>query len=179
MPTVCIIYGVLEGPQLGKRLRHALKAAGYETINNPARADVIITHSGGSLLLPKKVRAKQIIQIAPYWPGKTWVASAIRKVIDDFHVHHKEGEMRFWLRKGLWNFIYLGRVASVVQMLGGLKAGNHWRHGRITIVVRPRHDTFCAADYDYRFKESPAFLSFPGHHDDCWRDPKPYIALLK
>jgi hypothetical protein len=180
MPTtVCVLYGFGEGPRVGQRLQKALQASGYEVIDDPAQADIIITHSAGCLLLPEKVRARQIIQIGPYWPERTWLKAATRKFIDDMHKHHREGELRFWLHKSLWNLTYFCRMPTNFRFLKGLKEGRHWRHGKITTVVRPRYDSFCAVDPKSRFKQPPAFLSFPGHHDDCWRDPKPYIALLK
>lgn len=180
MSTACILYGVLEGPHMGKRMRQALKSKGYTIIADPAAADLIITHSAGSLLLPKKVCAKQIIQIAPYWPDRPWLKAAFRKGVDDLREFHRHRQTHRWFLKGFWNFVYFWRFDTIATILRGLKNGHHWRHGNITTVVRPRFDSFCAPKTDNPdFKDSASFVSFPGYHDDCWRDPGPYLALIK
>lgn len=181
MPTVCILYGFSEGPRVGRRFRAALKAKGYSIITDPAQADILITHSGGCLLLPDKIQAKQIIHIAPYqWPGKSWFACMSRKLLDDIHAHHREGELHFWARKTFWNFVYFWKMANNFRMQRTINQPTRWRYGNITTVLRPRHDTFCTPDYRLLpFKPSATFISMPGYHDDCWRNPKPYVDLLK
>jgi hypothetical protein len=181
MPTVCILYGFGEGPRVSGRFRKALAAKGYQLTKDSTKADLIITHSGGHLLLPDKARAKQIIHIAPYyWPGRSWLRCMIRKLYDDLHTHHKEGELRFWTRKTFWNFIYALKMPANFRMLARLLSSKPWHHGERTTVVRPRFDSFCTPDPKAMpFKRPPKFISFPGHHDDCWRDPAPYIALIQ
>lgn len=164
---------------MGRRLQQALRAKGFTSVRDPSHADLIIAHSGGALLLPKKVRATQIIQIGPYWPGESWAAATRRKLADDMRSHHEEGELQFWLRKSFWNFVYLWKVPTALRMFQGFKRGWHWRYGDITTVVRPRFDSYCSQNYKTRFTREPIFLSFNGHHDDVWRSPEPYLALVK
>lgn len=178
-PSVCILYGVCEGPRTGQRLRQALENRGFELINDPARADLIMTHSGGSLLLPEKVQAQQIIQVGPYWPTTPWVVATARKLIGDLRTHHAEGEVRFWIRKSFWNFVYLWKISTLIRMLRGIQQGRQWQHGKITTIVRPRFDSYCSPDYRPRFGDAPSFISLAGSHDDIWRDPRPYLALIK
>jgi hypothetical protein len=179
MPTVCIIYGFCEGPRTGERLQQALIAKGFKPIPNPDQADLIITHSGGAQLLPENVSAKQIIQVGPYWPKGPWLVATARKLAYDVRCHHAEGELRFWIIKSFWNFVYFWKLSTGPRMLQGLMKGCHWRHGNITMVVRPRLDSYCPQNYTTRFAQEPAFISFPGYHDDIWRDPEPYLDLLK
>jgi hypothetical protein len=179
MPTACILYGFGEGPRIGWRLARAVEAKGYRIINDPGQADVIIAHSAGCLLLPAKVRAKQIIQIGPYWPEQPWIVAACRKFMDDMQLHHQGKELSFWLRKSLWNLVYFCKMPTNLHFLRGIKNGRQWRHGSITTVVRPRFDNFCAPVFQSHFKDQPTFISFPGHHDDCWRNPQPYLSLIK
>jgi len=180
MKTVCILYGLAEGAQIGKRLQTELQAKGYDVTQDAAKADVIITHSGGCLLLPKVIKAKHILQIGTYfWPGKPWVVAMSGKVVRDLRIHHTEGELRFWAQKTFWNLVYSWKIAVHCRMLFGLLSGAQWRHGSATIVVRPRFDTFCTPNPKlFQFRQAPAFVSMPGGHDECWRNPAPYIELL-
>lgn len=181
MPTVALLYGFGEGPRVGRRFRAALKAKGYETIDDASQADIIITHSGGCLLMPPTNRAKQIIHIAPYhWPGLPWTASMGHKLLDDLKTHHKEGELKFWSRKTFWNLVYTCNMRKNFRMIKNLSNKQRWRCAEKTIVVRPRYDSFCIPDASAMpFKPGAAFVSIPGHHDDCWRNPQPYIALIQ
>ena len=181
MPTVNILYGFGEGPRVGHRFRRALRAKGYKVIDDASQADIIFTHSGGCLLLPPKLQAKQVIHIAPYhWPGLPWSASMGHKLLDDLRTHHAEGELRFWSRKTFWNFMYACNMRKNIQMVRNLKKKHRWQCTADTIVVRPRFDSFCIPDSSaLPFKPGAAFVSLPGHHDDCWRNPNPYIALIQ
>ena len=181
MSTVCILYGFGEGPQVSKRFRKALGAKGYQVITDPAQANTLITHSGGHLLMPGKVRAEHIIHIGPYyWPGKSWFRCMSRKLYDDLRTHHQEGELRFWARKTFWNFTYGLKIPANFRMLAAILSKKPWRFGSRTLVIRPSLDSFCIPDPGAMpFAEPAAFVSLRGHHDDCWRDPKPYIDLIQ
>lgn len=181
MSTICVLYGFGEGPRVGRRLVKALTAKGHDVVVDPAGADVIITHSGGCLLLPSEIRAKQIIHVAPYyWPNKSWFACMSRKLLDDLQTHHAEGDLHFWAHKTFWNFVYFWRMSANFKMMRRLKGKDRWRHGEITAVVRPRFDTFCIPEpKSLPYKPSAVYISMPGSHDDCWRDPAPYISLIQ
>ncbi len=181
MKTVCILYGFCEGPRVSKRFQADLEAEGYKIISDPSKADVIIGHSGGCFLLPEHLRAKHIIQIGlVHWPGRSVVGSLAQKLIADIRNHHQQGAMHFWLRKALWNFYYFWNIPATIRMLIGRKRGYHWRYGKITTVVRPDLDSFCTPKPELLpFKDKPRVVCVPGQHDDCWRDPKPYLSLIK
>lgn len=181
MAKVCILYGFGEGPRVSQRFRKDLERAGHSVTKKSELADCIVTHSGGHLLMPNRTRAIAIIHIAPfYWPGKSWFRCMGRKLYDDLRTHHKEGELRFWAHKTLWNFTYALKMPANFRMLATIIRGKPWPYGEKTTVVRPRHDSFCIPDPNVMpFRRPPAFVALPGHHDDCWRDPKPYIDLLQ
>ncbi len=181
MPTVCILYGLGEGPKVGFRLEKALAAKGHSIVNDAESADIIITHSGGFLLVPKDVQAGQIVHIAPYhWPRTSWFAAMGRKLLDDFRHHRQKGELKFWAHKTCWNAIYFWNMSRNLRMLRAIKTDQRWRRGGITVVARPRFDTFCAPDPELLpFRPDTAFVSMPGHHDDCWLEPEPYILQIK
>lgn len=165
----------------GKRFEKALVRAGYRITRDAAQADILITHSGGCLLLPTRIRATLILQIGPYyWPGKSWLSSASHKTRKDLRAHHRAKDLGFWLRKSLWNLVYFGNLRANLRMYRGLRNGAQWRHGARTLVVRPRYDSFCTPDpAAMPFRQAPAFLSLGKHHDDCWRYPAPFIDLLQ
>jgi hypothetical protein len=181
MPTICILYGFCEGPRVSKRFRQALARAGYTVIKDPAQADIIIGHSGGCFSLPKQLRAKQIIQIGiVHWPGRSVLGSLIHKLKADVRHHHREGAIRFWARKSFWNFVYFWNFVNLFRMLIGRRRGRQWGYGQITTVVRPKLDSFCTPDLDLLpFAKKPKFVELPGQHDECWRKPDSYLALLK
>ena len=181
MKSVCILYGLGEGPRTSKRFRKALSDKGYTVVTNPAEASLIVAHSGGYLLLPPGVQAKRILNIGPYWwPNKSWFACARRNAVDTLRAYSRHGELSFWIGKNLWSLVYLWRIPANWRMFQGIRQGNGWQHGHITAVARPRFDAFCTPNPGLmRFTSDPAFVSLPGYHDDCWRDPEPYIALLQ
>ncbi len=179
--TICIVYGFCEGPRVSKKFQAALKAAGYTITNDVANADTILTHSGGAFLLPEKFRARHIIHIGiPFWPDRWLLDSINRKFWSDLHRHHREGELHFWLKKTSWNLVYIWNFVANTRMLLGRARGRLWRHGAITTVVRPSLDTFCTPNLELMPFTKPAkMVAVPGHHDDCWRQPAPYIAILE
>jgi len=180
-PTVCILYGFCEGPLEAIRFRRLLRAAGYQITTSSATADIIIGHSGGCFLVPEHPAAKLIIQIGiPYWPGRSILKSLCLKIIADWRDHHKGGSIRFWLRKTGWNGLYFWNMVNNVRMLRGRHAGTLWRFGSVTTVVRPEKDPVCTPDASaLPFTTPPRFITIPGQHDDCWRYPQDYIALIQ
>jgi len=180
-PLVCMLYGFCEGPQVGKRFERELARAGFQVTHDPMNANIIIGHSGGCFLVPARSRAKIIIQIGlPFWPNRSLPGSIWRKFISDLHSHHREGALHFWLRKTFWNVTYFWNIPANIRMLRGRRRGTLWRQGERTVVIRPSMDTFCTSDVTaLPFTSAPKIVELPGHHDQCWRDPAPYIAIIK
>jgi len=181
MKTACILYGFCEGPQVSKRFCAGLEKLGYRVIADPSQADLIIGHSGGCFLLPEHIRAQRILQIGiVHWPGRSVLGSLLRKLAADIKNHHREGALQFWVHKTFWNFVYFWRPLHVSRMLQGRKRGLHWRYGALTTVVRPELDVFCTPELQkLPFAHAPRFVRLPGQHDDCWRNPTPYLKLLQ
>ena len=158
-----------------------LEQAGYEVISDASQADIIIAHSGGCFALPDHVRARKIVLVGiTYWPGRSLAGSMVRKVIDDLHEHHREGELRFWLQKSWFNLLYAFRITQGLCMLRGRHDGRVWRYGKQVVVVRYSHDTFCTPDLGtLPFTDPPKIVQLPGHHDDCWRKPAAIVRIVQ
>jgi hypothetical protein len=45
------------------------------------------------------------------------------------------------------------------------------------IIIRNAEDVFCTPSIASDVKNRVVLL--PGHHDDCWYDPNPYVELVK
>lgn len=117
--TVCVLYGVATGDFVTKRFRQALAADGFEVVADPAKADVVIAHSGGSLLLPRKVRAKRIIQVAPFWQGRPWTVSLFKQHTAEWRAFRNSGDSLFWYCKFLWQCVYFFNVLANARMIRG------------------------------------------------------------
>ncbi len=63
MKTLAILYGLFEGPLIGKRFIDECKRRGYDVIDDASKADVIVAHSGGWLFLPPNNQATRIVLI--------------------------------------------------------------------------------------------------------------------
>lgn len=63
--SVCILYGFGEGPLHARNLRKALKTKGFRCVSDPGTADILITHSGGNMILPKETADKIVIMMNP------------------------------------------------------------------------------------------------------------------
>jgi hypothetical protein len=180
-PTVCIIYGVNEGPALGAAFRSACRQAGFRITNDPAKADIVIAHSGGCFIIPAHSRAKLIINIGvTYRPSRPLLISTIMKVWLDMRAHYQQGRLGQWPRKLITNLRYARKLSTFRTMLAGMHAGRPWNDPRHQIVVRNRHDAYSHPDICKLQAKGPrTFISFPGEHDDCWLNPERYVHLIQ
>jgi hypothetical protein len=177
--TVAIMYGLNEGPFMGRRLRRSLHEAGFTVINDPVLADIIIAHSGACFVLAPRPDQHVILIGLPYWPGRSLLGALGRKVIGDIQTHHREGELPYWLRKSFWNLVYFWRMPNNIRMFRGRSQGRYWLYPHVTLV-RNAHDAMCTPDIPLtRFKHKPVFVELPGHHDDCWLRPAPIVRLVQ
>jgi hypothetical protein len=178
--TLCILYGLNEGPAMGRLLVKACEQAGIQLTDNPETADIILAHSGGCLLVPATHQARLVIMVGfPYWPGHNWLSATCGKVWQDYQLNRRRGTLAQWLHNCAYHCRYALRLRSAWNMFKNLKPDSPWNsHGR-QVFVRNRHDTYCMPDiHRLPFRGPRTFLSFSGQHDDCWDNPEPYIQLL-
>jgi hypothetical protein len=178
-PTVAIVYGLNEGPFMGRRLCRALQNAGFAVTRDVVMADVIIAHSGGCFVLAPRPGQHVVMVGLPYWPGRSIAGALARKVMGDIKTHHRAGELSYWLHKTLWNMVYFWNMRSNIRMLKGRARGVFWLYPNVTLV-RYSHDPMCTPDRSLlRFKYEPVFIDLPGYHDDCWLRPEPIVGVVQ
>ncbi len=183
-PKVYTLYGFAEGRAIGRVLRRDLRAAGYINTRFKSRADVLIAHSGGCLLVPKQNNAKLVILIdPPYWPGKHVAKSLVQKIKRDYG-HHKEVKnmKRLSAKTGHNGRYFLTTAHRTVRMYKSHKILGfpEPHHGQKIVLIRNKHDPFCSPDIATILPQAEhyAFHEFPGEHDDMWHYPKKYIELI-
>jgi hypothetical protein len=184
MMQVALRYGFAEGPALAKLFKQVVRNNGLNTTKKLSKADVIVAHSGGCLLVPKNNRAKLIIlDNPPWWPGKKILTSSKQRAIRDLNFHRTMGIFRRWL---IQSFHHLRYILSHLPKNTAIYRGHRRRAfpvpslGQKIIIVRNLHDPFCSPDVmdllpqakDYQFVE------FPGEHDDLWHYPDKYVELI-
>lgn len=179
--SVCILYGLNEGPYMGRALRVTLLQAGFTITTDPLAADIIFAHSGGCLLVPPNNKARLIMQVGiPYWPGRLWLAGLARKVRREAALYRQERRLGQWGRKWLHHFLYAFNVPASVRMAQNLSYTKPWNSRQPQIVIRNQFDEFCSPDIvQAPFNGPRTFISLPGGHDDCWDHPEPYVSLLQ
>jgi len=178
---ICILYGINEGPGIGKRFESGCRAAGLQVVRNPASADLIFAHSGGCLLVPVENRAQKIIMVGiPYNSGRPWLISTAVKVVREGRLYYQEHRMKEWASKWVQHIRYAGNIRAGLRMATRLGIDKPWNSNQPQTIVRNRHDVYCTPEiYKAHFRGPRTFISLPGEHDDCWDNPEPYIKLLQ
>jgi hypothetical protein len=179
--SVCIIYGLNEGPAMGRELCKSLREAGFTISDNPATADVIFAHSGGCYLIPQQNQAKLIVLAGlPYWPGRPWVIATTLKVWQEARAYNQLGQSGSWALKWLFHIRYAFNLRAAIRMALNRTLDKPWNSTQPQIIVRNRHDAYCGPDLsEVPFKGPRTFISLPGEHDDCWENPERYVNLLQ
>jgi hypothetical protein len=180
--TVCIVYGFSEGAAHGRALRQVLTASGFRVVKDPAKADILIAHSGGCFVVPEKHQATLVILVGiDHWPGKSFIVAITQKVWNDVVAHRGERKLTAWLRKTGWNLIYGGNIRRHLRMLRGKRRGSAWSINAARLVlVRNHEDTFCTPDtHTLPFKSKPITVELIGQHDDIWLHPEPYVDIIQ
>lgn len=179
--TVCIIYGITEGPATGQQLQAALERAGFEIVHNPTEATIIFAHSGGCLLVPPKNNAKLIIMSGlPYWPGRPWAYATGIKIWREYRHYRLRHAMKQWFHKLAIHMRYMLNLRAALLMAANLSVDKPWNSRQHQVILRNRHDTYCSPDVlRLPFKGSRTFISLSGEHDDCWENPIPYVNLIQ
>jgi hypothetical protein len=183
-PKVYTLYGFAEGRAIGKVLRRELRQAEYINTRFKSRADVLIAHSGGCLLIPKKNKAKLIVLVdPPFWPGKNVVKSILQKIKRDYSHHREVKNVKRLSAKTGHNGRYLLTTAPRTARMR--KAHRQQRFpepmkGQKIILIRNLHDPFCSPTIAQELPQAQhyEFQEFAGEHDDIWHYPKKYIELI-
>lgn len=187
MQKVCIKYGIGEGDYHGRAFVAALKNAGFGITRDDLEADIIVTHSGGCFFLPP-LELEQIFIVInpPYWPGKPLAVCTLQKVLKDFLDFARDGKLPQWFFKTIINLVHITRY-----LIRTLTITLHARKQRFyealdestTIIIRSDDDTFLHPDADKLLHEKAGrsfkFYRLPGQHDSCWRNPEPYIRIIR
>lgn len=184
MRTVAFCYGWSEGPWQSRLFAKNLSRNGFSLSKDPANADIIIAHSSGCYLVPKKFQAEVVFLIdPPYWPGRSSISSIVANIAVGAREHHKEGEIRWWLNKLAHNGWY-----AITRPQGTYHASTRIKLKHLPkappaqsiVLVRNIRDTFCdpkimnlvGKERGYKFTQ------LPGAHEHCWIHPELYIDLL-
>ncbi|MDB5175209.1 MAG: hypothetical protein JWM81_67 [Candidatus Saccharibacteria bacterium] len=185
MKSVAILYGFTEGRRHGHRMRKALRKAGYRVVRHPDDADILIAHSAGCFFTKDYKKATFVMLInPPYWPGKTLRKRAVERFFVDLKHGIRPTKIWFWAYKNCLNVYYglsrFKRNWRLVIMALHFTLPKAVAHHKNVLVVRNHDDTWLSPELE-AVKESQPAISIhhlSGEHDDCWRHPSRYIALL-
>ena len=186
LPAVCILHGYGEGPLHSRQLRKILDNVGYRVTKDPREADIIVTHSGGSLIIPEDIEGKLILLIAPCngYRGRSLLLTMLQKIGLDLRTHAKDQAIGAWLRKTSWNMVYiLVNHSRHLRMLKNLRRSKDLPHlGAHQLgIILYRDDpwSWYFDRNDLMSKHQASFISHPRGHDDIWTHPEEYVAILQ
>ena len=187
MPSVCIIYGFGEGPKISKKLVRELKNDSYIITKDPAKADILIAHSGGYLMIPKNISCQTLLLVAPAngYNGKSILWAQAKKVFVDIRYCQQNKLLTSWLGKSLWNIAYtVSKSRNYRMILEGKRLGKdlpNFNANKIGIILQ-RDDPwswYIDRDKILNSKKYSTLVSHPGIHDEIWMHPKDYVAILQ
>lgn len=167
----------MEGPMHGRRMRRALVKRGYSMVPSSALADVIISHSGGYLLLPPLNSTQTLLAIDPSLDrSRSQLSNGLAHTWYDLRHVLPSSKWYFWIEKSLLNWFYLasnfGRMTAISHAQRRNDNYDMLRHSS-TITTKSRDKSWRSSD--------PVFAGakhFKACHDDCWLHPEPYLDLL-
>jgi hypothetical protein len=179
--SVCILYGLNEGPATGRQFVAACRRAGFGIVRDPVTADIIFAHSGGCLLVPSKTHAQLITMVGvPYWPGRPWLVCTAIKIWREFRLYRRQHRLKHWAHKWTCYFRYARKFKAGWRMAVSLSPDNPWNSSQHQVIVRNRHDVYCSPHIlKLSFRGPRTFISLPGEHDDCWDNPQRYVELVQ
>ncbi len=182
LPSFAIIHGLAEGRLHSRHLYLAMIKTGFEPAS-PEKAEIIIAHSGGSYMVPTSGRAKVFIHInTAHWPGRTIAQSLQQKIAYDYRIRRQQRQLVRWFLSGCGNCMYLLNIPYGLRMRGPyyrasetlatLPDGKH-------VFIRNHVDSYCNPDAILQAtRAAHTYITIPGSHDDCWREPEPYVAII-
>ena len=172
---VYIEYGWPEGKWHAKLLAESLITAGFEVVDEPAEADVIIAHSGGCYMLPSDITPKLVLHIGlPNWPGRIVPTSTLLK-------WNMETKNFYWFKKLFYQGVYFFNPITTY------KSWRAWTKKILfnypsakTILIRNNKDTYMHDETSRALatKREWQYIESPGMHDDLWENPEQYVELI-
>jgi hypothetical protein len=172
---VYISYGWSEGSWHGKKLRAALKVAGYRVTKSLNDADAVIAHSGGCFMLAEATSARAILLIGlPNWSGKRLMVSTYEKL----KIEHKNTG---WLRKILFHIYYVPRHSiRWARMYKNMRTFSLPNNQNV-ILVRNQADPYSEIGAAKKLAKQKKWLfkEVVGEHDDVWDNPTQYVKMLE
>lgn len=177
--TVAIIYGFSEGGYHSRRLRKALRSAGYRIIRDAKQADIIIAHSAGCYLVPSGHQARVVLNVGyTYWPGRRLLDSLRAKLAEEY----RRTGLFVWLKECTIHDLYALNFLHVRRLIKGWRApeaylkvleGTH-------IFIRNRDDPYSKPEAVLNAAGTEhTYISMHGYHDHLWDEPESYVNLLK
>jgi hypothetical protein len=185
MPTFAIIYGFGEGPLLSKKLRRTFERHDWEHTDDVSNADVIITHSGGSLLIPAQFAAKAILIIAPTagYRGAI-VANVLRKVALDYKLAWRQRDVHSCVGRYCVNIGY--SIAKPRHVAAMWREAHNQPERKLQLpAVRTGTIVFRDDPWGKHLHESVlqqsqhTFMSYDRPHDDLWKNPQDYLPVIQ
>jgi hypothetical protein len=182
--TYAIVPGIGEGRLICHRMHRALRAAGYREAPI-GQASVIITHSGGIYVLPAEARATTYLHlnVTHYMTYGQLLAAHRRKLGYDLRRRQRLGQTGRWLLAALTNGFYL------LNLRHGLAMRRGFLRSAEVLATLPTGRHIFVGGIDDGLSDSTVilgesggmhtYLSVEAGHDDCWREPEPYVALLR
>lgn len=182
---VKIAYGIFAGERNGRRLRRALRQAGYGITRKFGDADIIIAHSAGCFWLPPASKSQHYLLIdPPYWPGRAVGERARSRARTNFRFRTYGYPLRYWLARNLWGLYYaardLPRTVRIVRFAAKYDLEAIVR-GRNVTLVRNEHDDWLTPDLERLQTVNPQLrtVEMPGDHDHFSYHPEAYVHLLQ
>lgn len=178
---IAILYGLFEGPALGKKMIAACTNRGHDIVTDANSADVIIAHSGGWLFLPNNITDKKIV------------------IINASHKSEIPLSKRFyWRTRYDLKHVILSKLfftwlhEFIIKLWYAITQTSHWLKMRqlfavkdITPIINSKGTIVIqSADLSWYDKNTmqyaSRFINFNfGDHDDCWRNPAPYLDITE
>lgn len=183
--TYYIVYGFSEGSRHGKHLHRALQAAGFQPSGRLETADVIIAHSGGTLLLPKPLKPRLLLVCQP--PAGYTVTGwrvMLSKVQLDVREHARRHQLRLWFWKSGLNIVYgvkhSKRNRQIVRQVERYRRNLPTFDADRTILLISRLDPLSNSLSMQQVKGMVMVgVGLPGAHDDLWTNPQEFIRILQ
>lgn len=177
---IAILYGLFEGPALGKKMVAECIARGHDIVTDASAADIVIAHSGGWLFLPNNIAGKKVVIINASHRSAILLSKRFlwRTRYDIKYVIFSKLFIT-WLREYAIKLWY-----AVTKLQHWLKMRRLFMSKDITPIIKLKN-TIVIQSADLSWYDKPTMqkahkfikVSY-GDHDDCWRNPAQYLDLV-